>query len=409
MVQLLVGKKSIDKDITELPIISERFCGVKYVDKRTDISVILYTIYLPTSSQDEEFLEIISLLSFDIDQNNTDNSVIILGTDSNVSSKSSKRRLESMKNFLSIFSMSTILTNDQPTFHHNNQTSVSQIDHIYFFVPEQSDVNVRLKKHLCLKDDPSNISSHDVLVGEVVLPVVREHAESEDYSSSYTPFLVKKPKWNESGLEGYQNQSARILGGLCAKYEKVEYLPTLCEMFSRALVISAEKHFETTKPSQKKKKTEDLPHFSREYRDAHKNHKAVFAKWRKAGRPSDTLNPAKKAVFESRRNLQKIARDEESAKSMLLHDDLMDTFKNDINKVCAKLKKARGDAHKQTEIPFIETLAGTFTGNNVLEGFRCNTENLCNEDEKIENKYDNDIYDMFVKDSMIIFDITLDV
>ena len=93
---------------------------------------------------------------------------------------------------------------------------------------------------------------------------------------------------------------------------------------------------------------------------------------------------------------------------MLLHDDLMDTFKNDINKVCAKLKKAWGEAHKQTEIPFIETLAGTFTGNNVLEGFRCNTENLCNEDEKIENKYDNDIYDMFFKDSMIIFDITSD-
>ena len=58
-------KKSIDKDITKLPIISERFCGVKYVDKSTDISIILYTIYLPTSGQDEEFLEIISSLSFD--------------------------------------------------------------------------------------------------------------------------------------------------------------------------------------------------------------------------------------------------------------------------------------------------------------------------------------------------------
>jgi hypothetical protein len=93
---------------------------------------------------------------------------------------------------------------------------------------------------------------------------------------------------------------------------------------------------------------------------------------------------------------------------MLLHDDLIDTFKNDINKVCAKLRKAWGEAQKQTEIPFIETLAGTFTGNNVLEGFHCNTENLCNEDEKIENKFDNDIDDMFVKDNMIIFDTTSD-
>jgi hypothetical protein len=52
------------------------------------------------------------------------------------------------------------------------------------------------------------------------------------------------------------------------------------------------KHFETTKPSQADKKTEDLPHFSIEYKDAHKNHKAAFAEWRKAGRPTDILNPA---------------------------------------------------------------------------------------------------------------------
>ena len=53
--------KSIDKFITHFPIVSNRFCGVKYVDSSTETSVIAYTAYLPTSGQDDEFLEILSL------------------------------------------------------------------------------------------------------------------------------------------------------------------------------------------------------------------------------------------------------------------------------------------------------------------------------------------------------------
>ena len=131
-------RKSLDKSMTKIPIISERFCGVKFVDTSTDTSIIAYTAYLPTSGQDEEFMEILSLFSFDIAQNNTENSVIIIGTDSNVSIKSSKRRSDTMKKFLDSFSLNSILINEEATFHHNNQTSESQIDHVYYYIPENS-------------------------------------------------------------------------------------------------------------------------------------------------------------------------------------------------------------------------------------------------------------------------------
>ena len=78
-------KKSADKLITKLPIISDRFCGVNYVDKGVGIDMIAFTAYLPTSGKDEEFLEILSMLSFDIAQHKTDDSIILIGTDSNVS------------------------------------------------------------------------------------------------------------------------------------------------------------------------------------------------------------------------------------------------------------------------------------------------------------------------------------
>lgn len=61
------------------------------------------------------------------------------------------------------------------------------------------------------------------------------------------------------------------------------------------------------------------------------------------------------------------------------HEELMDTYYSDISKVCSKLKSIRGDKSKSLEIPSIETSCGIYEGINVLEGFRANTEKLCNE------------------------------
>ena len=81
--------------------------------------------------QDEEFLEVLSQLNFDIVLHNTNDLVFIIGT---LSIKSSKRRYEAMQHFLEYFSLKTILMSENPTFHHNNQTSESQVDHILIFI-----------------------------------------------------------------------------------------------------------------------------------------------------------------------------------------------------------------------------------------------------------------------------------
>ena len=64
-----------------------------------------------------------------------------------------------------------------------------------------------------------------------------------------------------------------------------------------------------------------------------------------------------------------------------------------------KLKKIRGENSKSTDIPFIETLNGIYSGHNVLEGFCSNTETLCNYEN--ENLYYG-FYKMCVLDNMII-------
>ena len=398
-------KKSLEKFVNKLPVISERFCGVKYEDTDSKVDILAYTVYLPTSGQDDEFLEILAILSSDISQHNTNDSVVIIGTDSNVSNKSSRRRYNAMKQFLQSFSLTTILKDDKPTFHHNNQTSESQVDHIYTFIPDNSNVKIRIKDHLCLKEESANISSHDVIVGEIELPITSENTQENDFSSSYKPFIVKKPNWNPDKKPDYEQKTRDALEELSNNYTEAEFIPELCEMFSKALVISAEKVYETSNPNFKSRKKK-LPYFSEEYKLAHKNHKMVFVEWRKAGRPSDPNHPAKAAVLISRRNLQYIARNETTSKSLELHNSLMYTHSTDINKVSAQLRKARGDTHNRSEIPFIETLAGKYSGSNVLEGFAANTEILCDEALTDDKNYDNEFYKMIIKDNMIIFEIT---
>ena len=137
----------IDTRIKKLPIVSNRFCGVLYSEGNTNI--LSYSAYLPTSGRDEEFLEIIDILTRDIFTHMEDNTAIIIGADTNQSVKSTPRRTECMDLFLKQFSLKYIMTNDEPTFHHHNQISESQIDHIYYFIPGQISTRITVKEHLC--------------------------------------------------------------------------------------------------------------------------------------------------------------------------------------------------------------------------------------------------------------------
>ena len=81
----------------------------------------------------------------------------------------------------------------------------------------------------------------------------------------------------------------------------------------------------------------------------------------------------------------------------------MSTFSRNISQVCRKLKQIRGEHSKSLDLPYIETLNGKYSGDNILEGFCSNTETLCNADS---NEDDNGFYKMCIKDNMMIFEIS---
>ena len=248
----------IDKLVCKLPIVCDRFCGIQFYDHVTKTRIIAYSVYMPTSGKDDEFLEVLASLIADLNEHNVNNDAeILLGCDSNQSLKSTKRRTAAMSSFLDEFNFQSILKNDEPTFHHNNQTSESQIDHIYSN-SRTSKIKVGFFKHLCLKENPSNLSSHDAIVGKLNLPLISSTKQVEDFSSTYTPFLVKKPKWSEDGLIKYQSETAQVLKEMFSRFNMVEHIPLLSEMCSKMLVISAKNNFETSNPKNLKLARKDI-------------------------------------------------------------------------------------------------------------------------------------------------------
>ena len=88
-----------------------------------------------------------------------------------------------MVKFMKMFLLHSLHLDDQPTFHHNNQVSESQIDHILCFISQKANLDIKLKDILCQKLHSSNLSSHDVVVGEICLPQPNDKLVKEpDYS-----------------------------------------------------------------------------------------------------------------------------------------------------------------------------------------------------------------------------------
>ena len=52
--------ENVEKYITKISIVSERFSGVKYTDGQTNI--IAYSAYMPTSGQDDEYLHVSTII-----------------------------------------------------------------------------------------------------------------------------------------------------------------------------------------------------------------------------------------------------------------------------------------------------------------------------------------------------------
>ena len=65
---------------------------------------------------------------------------------------------------------------------------------------------MNMKKHLCNRVESSNISAHDVIVGEIAIEIVTS-SHDDRKPLIYSQFDPQKPKWDLENLEKYQKDS----------------------------------------------------------------------------------------------------------------------------------------------------------------------------------------------------------
>ena len=75
-------ENSVNSKIMKIPVISERFCGVTYT-LSSDTIILAYSAYLPTSGKDDDFVETLSQLRSNIQNNAKEkkNVAILIGLD----------------------------------------------------------------------------------------------------------------------------------------------------------------------------------------------------------------------------------------------------------------------------------------------------------------------------------------
>ena len=380
--------------ITHISSTNERFAGVRM--NFSGCSLLVISVYLPTSGKDDEFLECIASLSIYIDENKTGHGDILIGTDSNCSEKSTKRRIQAFRNFCDQYSLKSVHSS-RPTFHHPNGTSESCID--MFLISSEATLNLRNLLTVCTLDNPLNFSSHDVISASIDIPETLGEDNTGKFSGTYSKFDQKRIIWDTDKIESYQNVAADFLSKCDKMFPNPECIPLKCSLYSELLVKSAELCLDTKTATRKKEKC-----VSNKMNQVWSHLDKMFKIWKKGGKSRDESNVDFQKYKSARGSFQRMRRYESNLVNIKDNNLIMHSDSRDKNMFYNLMKRIRG----QTTRPITNKLVtptGTYIGSDVLEGFAADAEHL----GKLvgeSSKFDNEFYRLCVEDNLYIFDFT---
>ena len=348
-------------------------------------------LYAPTAGNDDDFLETLSHLSSFISLHASSTDSILIGTDSNCSSKSTSRRREAWRTFLE--SSSLIIHETQlPTFHHNNGTSESAID---YFVSSSS-LSLGQLGQLCTLDSPLNLSSHDPIFTSVYIEDTPDNHPSK-FSESYSNFKQERIIWEKDMIPQYQTLAGQALTYAMSTWDMPESTPLLISMISSLLVNCAKSVFKT-KSCVKVSST----YKSKTLCQAEKKLSTAFKNWKRLGKPSSSTDISRLAYTAARSNLQRLRRREDSYKHIREHNFLMHCDRNNRSEVFKRMKRVRSEA-TTTVTSVLHTPIDSYYGEDVLEGFAADAEYLGQSNEGL-SEFDQKFYKLCKLDNIYIFE-----
>ena len=372
---------------------NERIAGIKIMFSQH--SLLLVSLYAPTSGKDEDFLETMSILSDFLRTNRSQDDQVLIGADTNCSTKSSSRRQVAWKGFCLINNL--VHHSPQfPTFHHHNGSSHSQIDAF----AASSTLELGDTVQHCTMETPHNLSSHDPIRNVVVLrePIIQQNK----YSDTYADFKRQKIIWESSKISAYQQLAEKALSQAISFWNTPESIPVLSSLMSTLLVRCATMIFPTK--TSEVMKTIRKPPFK--IRQAQAVLKKSFKAWKSAGKPNCKDDPLQQHYRNARAGLQRLYRYEKNLASIRENNHLMHLNKSDKSRIFARVKKLRGN-YSRTSPSVLHTPVGTFTDTDVLEGFAADAEFLGKSNEG-GDWFDQGFYKLCKLDNLYIFELSCD-
>ena len=385
-------RNDISGNINILDSTCERIVGVKI--QLSSRYLLLLSFYAPTSGRDEDFLESISSLSEYLQRYSSPGDQVLIGADSNCSTKSSPRRQQAWKNFCESFQLQNY-NSPLPSFHHHNGTSESFLD---LFAASTSLALGDIIQY-CTLETPMNLSSHDPI--ETTISVQLESPRNESkFEKTYTDFKRNKIIWESSKLTDYQQLAEKALSDALSYWDTPETIPLLSCLVSNLLVSCASIVFETRSPTSR---SHPRKH-SRKILQAQSLLNRSFSAWKQAGKPPSNSVPSRRNYTDARSNLQRLQRQEENYLHIREHNNLMNLDITNRSQIFAALKKSRGISNNKVT-PVLHTPVGTYHGDDVLEGFAADAEHLgkSNEDDQY---FDQGFYRLCKLENLYIFDIS---
>ena len=383
-------RKNIAACITPLDSNCARISGAKI--SLQDHSILLLSYYAPTAGQDEEFLESVCDLSDFLLKHLSLGDQVIIGADYNCSHRSSKRRQEAWRNFRDSFQLSDHLS-PHPSFHHHNGLSESFLD---IFAASSCLLFKNIHQY-CTLEDSMNLSSHDPIVSGTSI-ALEISDKSSKYSNTYTEFKRKKIIWDRAKFPEYEELASRALSDALSYWKTPESLPHLSSLVSRLLVTCASLVFDSRSsnhPCSVKKSPLTI-------RQANNVMKKAFKAWKKAGKPSSKSDPTRTEYCQARSRLQFLRRHVEHLSNIKDNNYLMHLNHSNKSMIFKFMKKKLGN-NPNTMPNVLHTPVGTYSNDDVLEGFAADTEHLGKSNENNE-QFDQRFYRLCKLDNLYIFE-----
>ena len=261
-------------------------------------SLILISLYAPTSGKDEDYLETMSILAEFLRTNSSQGDQVLIGADTNCSTKSTSRRQLAWKQFCQVNSLA-IHSPQFPTFHHHNGSSNSHIDTF----AASSTLELGDTVQYCTIDTPNNLSSHDPIMNEMAIPGASIRQQNK-YTDTYSDFKRQKIVWDPQKISNYQLLAGKALSEAISFWNTPESIPILSSLLSTLLVRCASMVF-SSKTSASIKMTKKP---SSKVRQAQALMKKSFKAWKRAGKPGCKADPLHLKYREARANLQRLSR-----------------------------------------------------------------------------------------------------